>query len=280
MAEKQVEMDDWSKKIAEGIASLSEVMENDQKALDKSVGIPPEVIDPKKAEQIARDSITSASPLAKYVKEDALVISPDKVNKPIVHSDSSALMDTAKFEHMQRVATMFSKSKILPQIYQNDMPSCFIAVHMAARMGIDPFTFMQNSYVVQGKPALEGKLMIAILNARGGYVDGIEYEYSGKDDDYGCRAFGTLRNGKVHEARVDIKLAKAEGWYAKNPKWKNMPDQMLAYRSAAFLLRKYRPELLMGLQTFEEVEDVNGVTVLAPVGSYKRSTLNDVLDAG
>jgi len=83
MAEKQVEMDDWSKKIAEGIASLSEVMENDQKALDKSVGIPPEVIDPKKAEQIARDSITSASPLAKYVKEDALVISPDKVNKPL-----------------------------------------------------------------------------------------------------------------------------------------------------------------------------------------------------
>lgn len=267
MAEKQMGIndDEWSKKIAEGLGEVNSVMEEDRKAIDKMMGI--------------------VLPESSTVQSQAPAITGEKItsmSKPIVQSDSNYLMDTNKFEHMQRVATLFSKSKILPQIYQNDVASCFIAVHMAARMEIDPFTFMQNSYVVQGKPALEGKLMIAILNARGGYVDGIEYEYSGKDDDYGCRAYGTLRNGKVHEARVDIKLAKAEGWYAKNPKWKNMPDQMLAYRSAAFLLRKYRPELLMGLQTYEEVQDVDGVVVESPVGGgkYRRSELNDSLDMG
>lgn len=287
MAEKQVEMDDWSKKIAEGMGSLSEVIENDQKALDKVVGIAPSAVDAVKA---------GANPYG--VKDDGTSIGGKVIlsgGKPLpgldtmpalnttqvpAAAESSYLSDPVKYEHAMRVANAFSKAKLLPELYQNDVASCFVALHMAERMQVDPLTFMQNSYVIKGKPAIEGKLMIAVLNARGGYIDGIEYEYSGKGDDYGCRAFGTLRNGKVHEARVDMKLVKAEGWYEKNSKWKNMPDQMLAYRSAAFLLRKYRPELLMGLQTFEEVEDVNGVTVLAPVGSYKRSTLNDVLDAG
>ena len=50
-------------------------------------------------------------------------------------------------------------------------------------------------------------------------------------------------------------LAKAEGWTA-NPKWKNMPEQMLGYRAASFFARMYCPEALMGLQTYEEVEDI------------------------
>lgn len=280
MAEKQMGIndDEWSKKIAEGLEGVNAIMEHDKKALDKMVGIPSDLMEPEKLPGAEPGNTVSA------IQGQAPALIENRapsILKPRVESEVSSLMDTNKFEHMQRVATMFSKSKILPQIYQNDVPSCFIAIHMAERMEIDPFTFMQNSYVVAGKPALEGKLMIAVLNARGGYVDGIEYEYSGEGDDYGCRAFGTLRNGKVHEARVDIKLAKAEGWYAKNPKWKNMPDQMLAYRSAAFLLRKYRPELIMGLQTYEEVQDVDGVIVQSPVGgSYRRSDLNDTLGQG
>lgn len=268
MTEKQMGIndDEWSKKIAEGLEGKESLTPEKALAPDGSGKLEPQKV-----------VLSGGQPMPGLDSMPALNTTHVNLNQ----NDSSYLEDPTKFEHMQRVAKLFSASKILPEIYRGDVASCFVAVHMAARMQIDPFTFMQNSYVVNGKPALEGKLMIAVLNARGGYIDGIEYEYSGEGDDYGCRAFGTLRNGKVHEARVDIKLAKAEGWYAKNPKWKNMPDQMLAYRSAAFLLRKYRPELLMGLQTYEEVQDVDGVIVQSPVGgSYRRSDLNDSLDVG
>lgn len=282
MTEKQMGIndDEWSKKIADGLKDVNAVMKSDQEAIDKITGIkdppPAEKVPGTQSPAAMEVTLSGGHPMPGLDKPGVL-----KTLYPPATGEANDLMNPATFEHLQRVAKAFAASKILPEIYRNDVASCFVAVHMANRMQIDPFTFMQNSYVVQGKPALEGKLMIAVLNARGGYIDGIEYEYSGEGDDYGCRAFGTLRNGKVHEARVDIKLAKAEGWYAKNPKWKNMPDQMLAYRSAAFLLRKYRPELLMGLQTYEEVQDVDGVIVQSPVGgSYRRSDLNDSLDVG
>ena len=51
-------------------------------------------------------------------------------------------------------------------------------------------------------------------------------------------------------------MVKAEGWIT-NSKWKSMPEQMLAYRAAAFFARVYCPESLMGLQTYEEVIDVD-----------------------
>jgi hypothetical protein len=54
-----------------------------------------------------------------------------------------------------------------------------------------------------------------------------------------------------------MSMAKAEGWSTKNgSKWNNMPELMLMYRAAAFLIRTYAPEISMGLQTADELEDV------------------------
>jgi len=56
---------------------------------------------------------------------------------------------------------------------------------MAVRLEVDPFMFMQNTYTSpDGKPAMEGKLAIALINARGPFVGGVQFEYSGEGDDY------------------------------------------------------------------------------------------------
>src|SRR6185312_13594401 len=48
-----------------------------------------------------------------------------------------------------------------------------------------------------------------------------------------------------------------EGWVDKSgSKWKTMPQQMLQYRAASFLVRAFAPELSMGLQTADELQDV------------------------
>jgi hypothetical protein len=57
-------------------------------------------------------------------------------------------------------------------------------------------------------------------------------------------------------------MAKREGWATKSgSKWATMPDLMIRYRAAAFWGRLYIPELLVGIQTQEEVLDVQPVTV-------------------
>ncbi len=194
----------------------------------------------------------------------------------VVHDDSSFanLLDTGRFEHMWRVAKVFSASGMVPKHFQNKPEACFVAVQMAVRLEVDPFMFMQNTYLSpDGKPAMEGKLAIALINARGPFIAGINFEFSGEGDDYGCTAFGIHKgDGKRRELRVDIALAKSEGWWSRNKKWQSITDQMLRYRSGAWLGKAICPEVLMGMQTADEVEDTG--TLRAGVdGVYQPSAL-------
>ncbi|EPY8460787.1 TPA: recombinase RecT [Pseudomonas aeruginosa] len=68
-----------------------------------------------------------------------------------------------------------------------------------------------------------------------------------------CREYGVP---VIESPEVSIQMALDEGWLTKNgSKWQTMPEVMLRYRAASLLGRLYAPELLMGLQTVEEVND-------------------------
>lgn len=57
-------------------------------------------------------------------------------------------------------------------------------------------------------------------------------------------------------------MARAEGWSTKTgSKWKTMPELMLRYRAAAMFGRLYVPDLLVGIQSQEEVVDIEPVSV-------------------
>ena len=175
-----------------------------------------------------------------------------------VLSAGNVWRDKAAFDQALRVANMLSKSTLVPQNYQGKPQDCFIAVDMAARMNASPIFVMQNLSVVKGKPSWQGQACMAMINACGKFRD-VKHVYTGKKgtDDRGCYVTAIrISDGEVvNGTEVTMTLAKAEGWTA-NPKWKNMPEQMLGYRAASFFARMYCPEALMGLQTYEEVEDI------------------------
>jgi len=172
----------------------------------------------------------------------------------------SMLMDKTKFEHLFRVANMFSKSTLVPEHYRNKPENCMIMVSAAMRMGVDILTFLQKSYVIQGKPGIEAQLVIALVNKRGPFNGPIDWEFSGEKgkDSWACTAFATHAvTGKRCEATVTWKMVQLEGWSKKSgSKWLTMPEQMFRYRSATFLARLYCPEVLLGFQTNEELLDV------------------------
>lgn len=180
------------------------------------------------------------------------------------------LLDTAKFEHMWRVAQVFSISGMVPKFYDKKPEACFVALQMAVRLDVDPMMFMQNTYMSpDGKPALYGQLAIALVNARGPFRGPIQFELSGAGDTRRCTAWQISKStGERCEVTVDVAMAKAEGWYGRNPKWRTITDMMLRYRAGAWLGRVYAPECLMGMQTAEEVEDVHGTLEPQGDGAY------------
>lgn len=183
---------------------------------------------------------------------------PREAKMPAVQA---GFFDLQSFELMQRVSKAFAASDLVPQQYRGTekIANCMIAMDMAQRIGANPLMVMQNLYVVHGTPSWSSKFLIATINACGRYSS-LRYEWKGEPGtpEYGCRAWAIERetSERLNGIWVTWQMVKAEGWDAKNgSKWKTMPDQMFVYRAAAFWQRAYAPELGMGLQTSEDVED-------------------------
>ena len=163
------------------------------------------------------------------------------------------------------------------------LPNCIVALNMAQRMGADPLMVMQNLYVIEGRPSWSSQFIIAAINSCGRFSP-LRFEMSepGKAEEVSYQVTFWKDGKKVTEQRktkvkhqtcrawvvekatgdrldgptVSIQMAIDEGWLTKNgSKWLTMPEIMLRYRAASLLGRLYAPELLMGLQTREEIED-------------------------
>lgn len=204
---------------------------------------------------------------------DRQITKPERV-KAIVHDESeyAVYLDTGKFEHCWRVAQMFSNSKLVPQHFRNEPSDCFIALEMAMRLGVNPLMFMQGTYIVHGKPGMEAKLAIALINSSGLFRGPIRYVLDGQGDNRGCHVQAVIKEtGEMIEGpRVTIATAKAEGWFSRDgSKWKTIPDMMLQYRAASWFGRLYCPQRLMGMQTVDEIHDA-GQTAPEPAMAKER----------
>ena len=161
-----------------------------------------------------------------------------------------------QFDLAQRVAKVFSTSDMVPAHFKKP-GNCMIALNLASRMGLDPFMVMQNMYIIKGRPGIEAKLAIALINSLGKFTP-LQYKFSEKRDS--CIAYAKLvATDEIYEGTaVTLKMAHDEGWSTKaGSKWKTLPELMLQYRSAVFFARVYCPEALLGIYTRDELVDID-----------------------
>lgn len=166
--------------------------------------------------------------------------------------EMSFLLDPVKFDHLQRVRAMLANSSLFPEHLRKGgekqaIANAVLVLDMANRLNEHILAVAQNIYFVSGKPGWNTSYMISKANQHGVFRDPINWDIAGKGDDLSVTAFAILRNtGSRVQVTCDMNMAKAEGW-TKNPKYKTMPEQMLRYRSAAFLIRLYCPEVMVGV---------------------------------
>ncbi len=207
------------------------------------------------------------------------------INQPQGSTYDVGMTNSQSFELAQRAGKLLASCSLVPREYQNNIANCVVALNMAHRMGADPLMVMQNLVIIHGRPTWSSQFLIATFNACGRF-SAIRYEFVGTEgqDDWGCYAYATeLDTGEViKSSKITIDLAKKEGWYGKKgSKWQTMPEQMLMYRSASWLVRAYAPELAMGLHTKEEVADFVDVTPndVTPVNTSSQSLNDNIINA-
>lgn len=189
---------------------------------------------------------------------------PNETNETyaVVAPQGGGMLTTFRdIEQMYRFSEFLSKSPLLPDAFRGNPGSVMIALNMAQRLRMDPLMVCQNIVIVHGNAGISGKMAIALLNRSPKYRR-IEYRYvNGKDYTDGMQVVGHRTDDPEDKnpdygTAITLAMAKAEGW-AKNQKWQTMPEQMLRYRAAAFFARAFVPEELLGMQTAEELEDID-----------------------
>lgn len=160
------------------------------------------------------------------------------------------------FAEVWKAAQVLARSPLVPQHFRGQPESVLIALEAAHRHKQSPLLIMQNLYIVQGRACWASQYVIAMANASGKFRGGIRWRTEGSADELALTAYATLaETGEDVEFTVSLAMAKADGWYARNPKYKSLPDLMLRYRSATLLVRLFAPEVLLGYHAHEELVD-------------------------
>ena len=180
-----------------------------------------------------------------------------------VEGESSIYKNTDSFEFAQRQAKSLCESNLVPISYQGQkgLPNCLVALEMSKRMNLSPLTVMQNLNIIHGRPTWSAQFISSQIMGCGRF-ENFDYLVKGEGEtlEVQCIAKRVEDQKIIKGTAVSMKMARLEGW-TKNPKYTSMPELMLRNRAATFFGRQYIPDLLLGVQTSEEVVDIQPLDV-------------------
>jgi hypothetical protein len=152
-----------------------------------------------------------------------------------------------------RFADILSTSSIVPKDYQGNPGNILVAIQWGAEIGLPPLQAMQNIAVINGRPAIWGDAMIALVRGSGALTSIVE---DIADDGQSATCTVTRRNEDPVSRTFTMEDAKIAGLLGKLGPWKQYPRRMLQMRARAWVLRDVFPDVLKGVYVAEEAQDM------------------------
>jgi len=170
------------------------------------------------------------------------------------------------FEQALTFCDYLADSDLVPKDFKGKPANCLIAIQWGSELGLKPLQAVQNIAVINGRAALWGDAVIALVRSSP------LCEYITESDDGNAAICRVKRRGEPEEVRIfSMDDAKAAGLAGKQGPWTQYPKRMRQMRARAFALRDVFPDVLRGMPIAEEVMDipVNGTSQAEP----NRSTI-------
>ncbi|MDX1811612.1 MAG: hypothetical protein R3240_06665 [Gammaproteobacteria bacterium] len=169
-----------------------------------------------------------------------------------------------------KLAEMISQSSIVPKDFKGKSGDTLVAMMMGSELGLNPLQALQNIAVINGRPAIWGDAMLALVQNNPNFA-GIKETFDESTMTAICIV--TRKGGEPHTERFSQKDAETAGLWSKPGPWKQYPKRMLALRARGYALRNQFADALSGLTTVEEARDINvvDITDTATVESVTRT---------
>jgi hypothetical protein len=144
-----------------------------------------------------------------------------------------------------------------------------IAIMHGMELGMTPMAALQSIAVINGRPSIFGDGLVALVRASGHLEDlkeGIDVDDKGTPMLAWCEV---KRRGEATWKRRELNYVECvrAGWTQKDGPWKLTPGRMMSVRCRGWLLRDVFADVLRGIQSAEEAQDmldVGTATVVPP----------------
>lgn len=156
------------------------------------------------------------------------------------------------FEQALTFSDYLAESDMVPKDFKGKPGNCLIAMQWGSELGLKPLQALQNIAVINGRPALWGDAVIAIV--RGSQL--CEYVIE-EMDSQGSAVCRVKRRGEQEQVRTFSDMdAKTAGLLGKQGPWTTNPKRMKQMRARSFALRDVFPDVLKGIAIAEEAQDI------------------------
>lgn len=155
------------------------------------------------------------------------------------------------FDQALTFCDYLADSDLVPKDFKGKPANCLIAIQWGAELGLKPLQALQNLAIINGRPALWGDAVLAIVRASP------LCEYVTESDDGHTATCKVKRRGEAEEVRkFSMDDAKTAGLLGKAGPWTQYPKRMRQMRARAFALRDVFTDVLRGMAIAEEIMDI------------------------
>jgi hypothetical protein len=155
------------------------------------------------------------------------------------------------FDQAMKFSQMLADSELVPKDFRGKPGNCLIAMQWGSELGLKPLQALSNIAVVNGRAALWGDAVIALVRSS----PLCEYVQE-SDDGYTATCRAKRRGEPEQVVTFSMDDAKQAGLAGKQGPWTQYPKRMRQMRARAFALRDVFPDVLRGMPVAEEVQDM------------------------
>ena len=178
---------------------------------------------------------------------------------PVPASEADAQLSVA----MREANAIAKAGDAVPKGYRGNPGAVLLARAWAENRGLDILTAVQSVAFVQGRPVIDATMQRALAKQAGYRVI-----VTHADRDSATVSVTELATGEViGEACYTMSDAKAAGLLTKD-NWKKNPEDMLVARATTRAVRRFAPEVMVGLTVADELDQIapDPVAVLTDAG--------------
>lgn len=180
-----------------------------------------------------------------------------RIDKEITGSTGLTAAGNFAFRSMNEIMEFAKVMAIagiaIPKHLRDNAGACLAVAIQSSEWQMSPFAVANKSYSVNDRLAYEAQLINAVILRRAPIVGRFLVDYSGDAEKRRCKVTVNLRDGGT----VEYESPEIGKITVKNsPLWKSDPDQQLFYFASRSMCRRHFPDVLLGIYTADEMEDM------------------------